>query len=91
MDGNIHEERARAVKAFKLARICEHMMGINPDITVAHMAQCDEVMRLRVARAARVRVPSEATWELVIEMLHAFARRDATPGSVRADDDDAAP
>ncbi len=60
---NEYEAAARSRKAYRLARICEHIMAENPEITVAHFDAAEPPLRARIAVLAKVKVPSEATWQ----------------------------
>ena len=66
-DTNPYEERARATKAFKLARVLR-LADVDAD-TYRH---ADDDFRAYVARKAKVREPSDASWQLAIDTLEAM-------------------
>mgnify|MGYP001595888850 CR=1 FL=1 len=66
---NEYEATARSRKAYRLSRICEHIMAQNPEITLEHFDAAEPALRARIAALAKVKVPSEQTWQMCCDML----------------------
>ena len=66
---NRWEERARSVKAAKLARVVEHILAYDSLLTVAAPADAPPEFRARCARLAQVHEPSEQTWATMIGLV----------------------
>lgn len=66
MSTNEWEERARATKAYKIARI----LSLSDVGTLDEWRAASTEVRERVATIARVRVPSDQTWAMACDLLH---------------------
>lgn len=74
MTENPYETAARSRKAFKLSRICEHIMATNPEITLEHFDAAEPEIRERIAVLAKVNSPSEETWQMMCDFLRTIPR-----------------
>ena len=68
---NEWEAAARSRKAYRLCRMAEHLIAEHPELTVEHFRAAESELRARIAALAKVNVPSDATWDLMLEMLEA--------------------
>ncbi len=65
---NPYEERARAIKAYRLSRVMLRTI-VEHDHTVEDVRNADAHTRKLAARVAGCRPPSDATWDLVCALL----------------------
>lgn len=75
--GNPYEERARAIKSFKLARVIVRACRTDPDADLlGGFAACsdDDDARVRTAFLARVPLPSDQTWEVATALAAEWLR-----------------
>ena len=68
---NEWEAAARSRKAYRLCRMAEHLIVEHPELTVEHFRAAEPELRARIAVLAKVKAPSDATWDLMLEMLGA--------------------
>lgn len=66
---NEYEAAARSRKAFRLSRLCEHIMAEHPEITVEHFDTAEPELRERIAKLAKVNPPSDLTWQETCDLL----------------------
>ncbi len=66
---NVHEERARARKAFRLSRVLVRAMEDHPEFTIEDVEDATPETRLAAARVAGVREPSDRTWAVMCDLL----------------------
>lgn len=66
---NVHEERARAAKAYKLSRVALRLLDDNPAVTIEDLRAAGPEIRGRMAVVAGVWTPSDATWEVMIRLV----------------------
>ncbi len=69
---NEHEARARAAKAFRLARV---LRGAD-DVPTEQWLTADAELRERVASVAKVRKPSDETWRMAVDLLGVMRREE---------------
>ena len=70
MSRNPWEDRTRAIKTAKIARVLEHLLAEAPHISLSDLESADEAFRVRIAKVAQVKnPPSERTWHIVLELL----------------------
>lgn len=75
MSDETYEERARAVKVYKIVRVCEQMLDEVPDLAAAAFRDASPELRARVAEVAGTRVPSDRTWALVVATIEQAIQR----------------
>lgn len=71
---NEWEQRARDLKAFKIARALRRV-SVPPE----NWRDADNVLRERVAVVAQVRPPSDRTWQQAVDMLLVMIDEDDLP------------
>lgn len=63
------EDRARAIKSAKLARVVERVLAVDESITLADLEAADDEFWERVAKVAQCRPPSVRTRAVVLGLL----------------------
>ena len=66
---NEFEAAARSRKAYRLCRIAEHLIAEHPELTAEHFRAAEPELRTRIAALAKVKAPSDQTWDLMLGML----------------------
>lgn len=78
MTPNPFEERARAVKAFKISRVLVRAVR-NTDYPADRLPTATQAERDAAARLAEVRSPSERTWDLAVALTNEWLASDSVP------------
>lgn len=65
------EDRARAIKAFRIARALRRA-----DLPAADWRDAPESIRDRAAEQADVRAPSDRTWQIAVDLLEQWQEAD---------------
>jgi hypothetical protein len=68
-DDNPYRDRARAVKAYKLARVATLMLREQPELPIEALEGASVGQRARIAELAGVHEPSDATWTVTIGLV----------------------
>lgn len=70
---NEWEARARATKAYKIARVLHTVAEVTPEgwepVTADEWRVITEELRHRIAVLAKVNPPSDATWQAAVDVL----------------------
>ena len=70
-----YEEEGRAVKATALARVLLPVMRRNPRLSIEGVEAMGPEARATVAKLAGVKVPSDRTWAVMVQLIRAQLAR----------------